>query len=1455
MQNLGTKIRKIFKAIDSFYPSIVFAIGGIYVFPNFFFYFSNQGRCLFNQTVCEPLTTIDIQLGKVSYKFLEGVVISKLEIVDTEKQKALASFNGLNISILDFLLQNSISFVRADSLFFDSRFIPKLKSKSNSHHFKDIDVSTLELRKAKILIKQNHKIIPVELSNLNVNEILISNTRQQFNLKSVKLKIKDIDSFKLKGVFDISNHFFRGKKVKVTHHGNQIPLSILIKLPQNTKLSATTILKNLEGNLVLEKSKIYPKTFKKILNQLIPKSNLDWLDYLPDKINTNDNFKLQITPQKWTSTERVSIQYNDEHRLEINPSSFYPNDFSFTSNFDINHISSLIKKFNPPYWSEIDSLIKDNNLNKWEIETKYHHRKGLDLTINNEKVNFQGIYYRSDSLEKLHFDLSLKNLLSQQRKITLDSLNASFEGFRTDSSQWNFALQLPKLKFILDQDNFYGKLNGYTVDNQINLNLNLANDSAYHRGVSLDMKWITEAENYNLFISGNGNLFSLNQKYDIRNISFKNLKSTFKISKALDHLSAVLIETENVNFIDQKRPYSFPSLFIDFEQNNQISKGLLKIPNQSVIEVLAQRKNKPSHPLNLESLNPLIKDEIWFEFLNDFELNVEGYANKKLIDLGSRYQINSPQIKFSLINEEYLYFDLSTPKIDGFGVSAEKLYLFNYSDDNLVKISSDHIVYQDIDMKNINLTSTLDLNNGYSNLNLIRNQNDSISLQIFHSLVDSSSLLKINLNQLLFQQNQNSWKLKQPTQTTYNLTTKDWKLDSTTIAFANQQILFYGETDTLNKQNIHLGVRNLLFQQKFDLDTIFGYHFPLNLDASISLTNGEIHSGKGQLWSKQHNLNDSKYDSLWGKFVYTNQSKSILLHSKSYQRDSVILQTQGELNLAENLNYEMDILMNHQPLNLLNPMAGGEIRNFTGTTSAWVNLKGDADGYKTNGKFIIEKGGFTIDYLNIGLTFEEGSVIDMVNTNLLFEDLVFYENTTNTKGTVSGNLLNDQLVRNWILDLDIKVKNFKALDKPREEGQYVYGIGYGSGNILLKGPVDALFLDINADIIDKTDLVIPIDVNQTEKVNDFIVFRKKGQTAVQKNISTQKTNTGEEISQFSMNLNFNILSDALLTISAEDSYGDVLTSKGVGSLNLKLTNGDFNIFGEYQIKQGTYLFTLNQWMRKVFTVGNQSSIRWNGEVTEGQIALAGIYQTRTRLDQFLQTYDNTSQRPIEVEMNLSGVLSNPNIQFNLDVPYEQEQVKAELQSYLFSEDEKRKQAFALLTTNSLLVNRLDNNVLNGLSGSSLNVLASQFSHLISSISSSTDIQLIYNDSNSIGLTDTDNLSNNVELALTQRFLNDRLTLNSNIGVNISGNNPSSTYLGNFEVRYDLMGNNKINLRYFSQNNQTQNTISSTIQEQNFVQGFGVDISENFDSFTELFRRMFNFKKNNETSNEIQKSNF
>ncbi|PIF05939.1 MAG: hypothetical protein CSA36_04175 [Draconibacterium sp.] len=325
-------------------------------------------------------------------------------------------------------------------------------------------------------------------------------------------------------------------------------------------------------------------------------------------------------------------------------------------------------------------------------------------------------------------------------------------------------------------------------------------------------------------------------------------------------------------------------------------------------------------------------------------------------------------------------------------------------------------------------------------------------------------------------------------------------------------------------------------------------------------------------------------------------------------------------------------------------------------------------------------------------------------------------------------------------------------------------------------------------------------------------------------------------SDFNLGLTIEATPSARVQLIYNSQIGDVIKAQGEGILLFNMNkDGDITLSGNYTITRGDYLFTLQNIINKRFTIAPGGTISWSGDPYNAIIDISAIYKLKASLaDLPLSTYAGTESRyvriPVESVIHLTNELTNPSIDFEVKFPEENTGVKNELMQFFNTDEEKNKQILSLIVLGKFYTPEYMRGQYEAQNPSMIGTTASelfsnQLSNWLSKINSNLDVGFNYRPGNRI-------TNDELELALSTQLLNDRVTLNGNIGNNVnpeSSNN--SQIVGDFDIRVKLIPSGKIEFKAFNHSN--NNLIYETAP---YTQGIGFTFKEKYNTLGDLFKK-------------------
>ncbi|MBA3680244.1 MAG: translocation/assembly module TamB [Bacteroidetes bacterium] len=555
---------------------------------------------------------------------------------------------------------------------------------------------------------------------------------------------------------------------------------------------------------------------------------------------------------------------------------------------------------------------------------------------------------------------------------------------------------------------------------------------------------------------------------------------------------------------------------------------------------------------------------------------------------------------------------------------------------------------------------------------------------------------------------------------------------------------------------------------------------------------------------------------------------------------------------------DLDIKASPANLKLLNPLLEGILTINNGPIAGEGKIHGTPDNIKIDGTFKLFKNEIKVDYTNV--TYYMDGDIEIMPDQIRFSDLVMREKTMADQlmkdkkvkavpqGTINGNIFHSNFTKIQ-LDYDVTFRNMLVLNTNINQNNTFYGKVYSTGNMGIYGFLNKLYMEVNAETNKNSKFILPLDGPADVAESDFIHFVKKD--TVQKKVQNS-------LSGLSLDMNIKATPDLTVNIILDNANGDALNVQGEGDLNLKIsTLGKFEMYGDYIITNGDYLFTLENVINKKFEIDAGSIISWSGNPTNADIDIATSYKQRASVAPLLNDTTYTGRYPVDCKLLITNKLFSPNINFAVDFPSLDPTAKSRIANILSDEAELNRQVFSFLLFRSFVTPQIYNS--NGGGVTAGGAAASTGSELLSNrmseflntyfgnLTGIKDLQ--------VGVNYRAGNQNNqeVDLALSKQFLNNKVTVDGNFGVNNNNNNSSQAknngLIGDVNIEYKLSDDGRYRVKGFNRSNDNTQIATSGGQ---YTQGVGLFYREEFETFNQLFKRYLEKIKKKEKAKEEAK---
>jgi hypothetical protein len=403
----------------------------------------------------------------------------------------------------------------------------------------------------------------------------------------------------------------------------------------------------------------------------------------------------------------------------------------------------------------------------------------------------------------------------------------------------------------------------------------------------------------------------------------------------------------------------------------------------------------------------------------------------------------------------------------------------------------------------------------------------------------------------------------------------------------------------------------------------------------------------GYVQIEDFKINNTNYGA-----VYIDVTKNATDPYKANVAVGDFLAIKGEYN-DKSKNVASKIKLKEAPMKILEYLLRDGIKNTKGFIDANLTLNGPIDSLKIDGIGYVNKGATTLIYTGSTYYFDNQK-LTLNNKEINLDGAVITDMNGNI-GTIQGGLTHN-LFKNFGVNATISGKNVVGLNTTKKDNPDYYGYGIGQLSADFSGSFDKVDMKISAITGPGTKLFIPINNTQTAVSKSFIKFVNKEDYQKVENKKNYK------LEGINIEMSMTITPDAEISLIFDETKGDVIKGRGRGNLKIDITRqGEFEIFGDYEIESGQYLFTAPLVpVAKPFIVERGGRITWTGDPVNATLDITTKYRTRTSVEPFISEYiigaseenKNLASQNTEVDviLRLGGSLFKPEINLGLGFP-------------------------------------------------------------------------------------------------------------------------------------------------------------------------------------------------------------
>ena len=544
-------------------------------------------------------------------------------------------------------------------------------------------------------------------------------------------------------------------------------------------------------------------------------------------------------------------------------------------------------------------------------------------------------------------------------------------------------------------------------------------------------------------------------------------------------------------------------------------------------------------------------------------------------------------------------------------------------------------------------------------------------------------------------------------------------------------------------------------------------------------------------------------------------------------------------------------------MSLLDPMLQGIISGTEGVASVDVNISGEGRFAELRGEIEVDSLATTIDYTQCRYSAPKATV--KVENNRLTASKVPIFDVHGHEGSMSLDVSLAHL-SNIEYNIDVKANNMAVLNTTEEDNSMFYGQVFATGTGSVRGDKAGVKMDFVAHSDNNTKFYMPLTDDSEISPAPFLTFAKEERDTTSylarkklsfENRQKQRTSSGGAMD---ITLSLDIRPNAEAQLVIDPTVGDIIKGTGEGQINMRINpQADiFEMYGDYTIEKGSYLFTLQSVINKWFDIEPGSTIQWTGDPLDAILNINAVYKLKASLQPLLAgslsgTNRSTRAVPVECFIHLTDRLMHPTVTFDIVVPSADSEVQSLIASALATPESKSQQFLYLIVANSF-ISETSNAMTSSMGASAtaatgFEMLSNQFSNWLSS--DDYKIVLRYRPR-------TEQMSDEVDFGFSKGLVNNRLL------IEVEGNyivdkaqvvHANSNFTGEAYLTWLIDSAGTLRLKGFT------HTIDRFDENQGLQEtGIGIYFKEDFNNAKDLRMRVKNrFTREKKQKDPEQKS--
>ena len=669
------------------------------------------------------------------------------------------------------------------------------------------------------------------------------------------------------------------------------------------------------------------------------------------------------------------------------------------------------------------------------------------------------------------------------------------------------------------------------------------------------------------------------------------------------------------------------------------------------------------------------------------------------------------------------------------------------------------------------------------------------------------------------------------------------RIDRFRMVNAGQQLLLDGVVSRRLQDSVQLTLHNFELAPFSQFTSSMGYRVDGRTNGSATmkavLGAGEV---QADIVVDSISINDLAVPSIWlrSRWDFIQNRAGILVQ----QRENLDTLVRGFYAPSQKRYYARATL-DAVELSALDPLLKGVVERTGGNADVDIALRGSGKEANLSGQIAVRDFTTTVDFTQVTYTMPR-AVIEVKNNHLIAEGVPLYDPEKN-EGLFSIDL-NLEHLSNIFYSVKVLPKELMVLNTTSKDNDLFYGRIFASGSATIAGSKGGVKMDIVATTEGDSEFYMPLSGQSNAKTADFVTFVTPEQIdttdyLVRKKLLFQQQGRKKEAAGSTMDITMalNVQDNTAFQLVIDPTVGSALKGRGNGMLNLHINpgNGIFNMYGDYTLIEGSFLFSLQNIITKKFIIESGSMIQWTGEPVDARLDINAVYKLKTSLQPLFYTVtassddDQSGSRisdrsvPVDCKIHIGGRLSNPQLDFSVVVPVTDIETQAAVASVLNTQEAQAQQFISLVALGTFSNSGSANIGASSGVATGLEMLTNQLTNWFST----DDYRIILNYRAGSEMT-----GDEVDFGFSTNLINNRLL------VEVEGNyiidnkqavsNNVSNFMGEAHVTWLIDKSGNLRLKAFTQ------TIDRFDENQGLQEtGIGISYKEDFNNFKDLKQRI------------------